>query len=81
MCDDYFGMSDADVVCRQLGYQTATTYYGNAYFGEGAGLIVLDDLDCSGDESQVTFCHHLGLGNHNCNHSEDVGVVCSNSEI
>ena len=79
VCDDHFDINDANVICRQLGYQAATDYYGDAHFGEGTGLIVLDDLDCSGSESQVTFCHHLGFGNHNCGHDEDVGVVCSDS--
>ena len=76
VCDDDFDMDDANVVCRQLGFQGASNYYEEAHFGEGSGLIVLDDLECGGTESQITFCHHSGLGNHNCEHSEDVGVAC-----
>ena len=26
VCDDYFGQTDADVACRQLGFASATRY-------------------------------------------------------
>ena len=43
---------------------------------DGSGQIVLDDVGCNGDESRLIDCYHGGLGNHNCLHSEDVGVSC-----
>ena len=43
---------------------------------DGTGLIVLDDLLCTGSESRLIDCPHSGLGNHNCDHTEDVGVRC-----
>ena len=38
--------------------------------------IWLDDVDCRGDESEISHCAHLKLGSHNCQHYEDVGVEC-----
>ena len=76
VCDDNFGSSDANVVCRQLGYAGATQYHSSAYYGEGSGPIWLDDLECSGVEESLFDCSHIGIGNHNCRHGEDVGVVC-----
>ena len=51
-----------------------TTVHGA--FGEGAGAILLDNLRCTGDEVSLFNCSHNGVGNHNCGHSEDVGVTC-----
>ena len=44
---------------------------------DGTGLILLDELQCSGSESRLIDCPHNGLGNHDCSHREDAGVRCS----
>ncbi|XP_054748966.2 deleted in malignant brain tumors 1 protein-like [Lytechinus pictus] len=76
ICDDGWGSDEADVACRQLGYDYALAYHYNAYFGEGSGNIVLDDVSCWGYESQLLECWSAGVGNNNCGHHEDVGVEC-----
>ena len=43
---------------------------------DGTGLILLDNLMCTGSESRLVDCRHSGLGNHNCDHSDDAGVRC-----
>ena len=49
-----------------------------AGFGNGSGMIVLDDLDCSGSEGSLFDCpSDSPLLVHNCDHSEDAGVRCS----
>ena len=50
-----------------------------AYFGEGEGLIFLDDADCSAsNHSNLAECFDVetDVGTHNCAHSEDAGVIC-----
>ena len=78
VCDDNWNINNARVVCRQLGFRYALNVYRNAHYGQGTGPILLDNVSCEGSESSLFSCNHIGVGNHNCRHSEDVGVRCGN---
>ena len=78
VCDDLWGLSDARVVCRQLGYQDAVrALSGSSEFPSGEGPIFFDDVGCSGSESRLSDCSHRGWNVNNCGHSEDAGVECA----
>ncbi len=77
VCDDLWDTTDGNVVCTQLGFGTASSAPCCAAYGQGAGDILLDNVQCSGSESRLLDCTHNGLAIHNCAHSEDAGVVCS----
>ena len=76
VCDDSWDTNDASVVCRSLGFAGALEAVSSAGFGQGTGIIVLDDVNCSGNESSLFECSNPGLGVNNCGHSEDAGVRC-----
>ncbi len=52
-----------------------------AMFGQGDGPILLDNLECIGDEERLENCRSNGFGVNNCAHSEDAGVRCMASSI
>lgn len=78
VCDDSWDINDAHVVCRSLGYASAVSAHGLAEFGQGNDPIWLNNVQCSGGESNLAFCRHDGVSeNHFCFHFEDAGVVCN----
>ena len=48
------------------------------FFGEGSEdiSIYLSNVRCNGTERSLIQCQHDGLGVHDCDHSEDAGVIC-----
>ncbi|KAM5145613.1 HHIP-like protein 1 [Mantella aurantiaca] len=81
VCNDRFDSRAAYVVCRQLGYPYVLKVARRTEFGEGKGLrILLDEVKCQGQERTLLECQRSKLGQHDCNHDEDVGVVCGMQE-
>ena len=76
VCDDYWDIKDARVVCRQLGFPDAVSAPTSAWFGEGSGNIWLDNVQCVGNERSIEDCRHSGWGIENCGHHEDASVIC-----
>jgi len=71
ICDDLFGLRDAEVVCRELGFPLGATevlppgsYISRDYTKPAVFLI--DDLKCLGNESSVLECEFEGWGVHDC---------------
>ncbi|KAH3788506.1 hypothetical protein DPMN_166651 [Dreissena polymorpha] len=78
ICDDNFGEAEAGVVCGMLGYARngAITAMGTYGSGSTSQPIHLDNVDCEGNEDTLLECKHNAIDFTDCNHKEDVGVVC-----
>ncbi|XP_068583968.1 neurotrypsin isoform X1 [Cebidichthys violaceus] len=76
VCDDNWTELNAQVVCRQLGFRGRAKVAPDGVYEEGRGLILLDEVQCRGTEATLLACSHSELGQHDCSHSEDVGVLC-----
>uniref|UniRef100_A0A3B4ELN4 SRCR domain-containing protein n=1 Tax=Pygocentrus nattereri TaxID=42514 RepID=A0A3B4ELN4_PYGNA len=77
VCGDYWDMRDAAVVCRELHCGEAVDALSDAHFGPGSGPIWMDNVHCSGSESTLKKCSSLESSKHDCDHSKDAGVICS----
>ena len=79
LCDDGWGIQDAHVVCKMLGYPEADESFGSAKFGlaPSGNDFVLDDLGCTGSETNIFDCDHIGEWKHNCAASEIAGLRCA----
>ncbi|XP_077202299.1 neurotrypsin-like isoform X10 [Paroedura picta] len=76
LCDDRWDDRDAEVVCRQLGLSGNPKAVSWARFGQGSGPILLDEVECSGNELFLDQCKKTNWEEHNCDHTEDAGVIC-----
>lgn len=84
VCDDKFGMLDANVLCKELGFTMgAAEVKPNSYYPPnsnmtdgGATTFMMDELDCRGNETSIKECNFSGWGVSDCNAEEVVGVVC-----
>ncbi|XP_041485495.1 plasminogen-like isoform X2 [Lytechinus variegatus] len=78
VCDDGWGIEEANVVCNQLGYDGAQSAVQLAAidFGSNSNGFAMDDVVCSGTESELIKCSYRGWGSHNCESVEAAGVRC-----
>lgn len=82
VCNTHWGSEESSMVCRQLGYGTALMPAGS--YGPGTGLVILDEVSCSGEERMLVDCLSLGWGvaHSSClDHTQDVGVACDGESI
>ena len=77
VCNDYFGDSEAVVICREMGYHHASSWNSGSFFNVQNVLdIKLDDVNCKG--WSWSTCRYRS--SHNCDHSEDVFLTCVTGE-
>jgi len=73
----YFESKPYNIVLMTFLFITDAVPVRGAFFGQGSGNILLDDLTCAGTEQSLLNCpRNIPLLSNNCNHSEDAGVKC-----
>jgi len=76
VCDDGWDDTDANVVCKELGftaggYSTKESYFGKVDLERQSGF---DEVRCSGRESSLVDCRHES--HDDCGDGEGAGVIC-----
>ena len=76
VCFDYWDSRDANVVCRQLGFEGALSATSSAAFGQEKGIVWMDNVNCAGNGSSLTECEHIQGPSAYCSRYKLAGVVC-----
>ncbi|KAM4819827.1 scavenger receptor cysteine-rich type 1 protein M130 [Thomomys bottae] len=77
VCDSDLSLEAAGVLCKELGCGSVVSVIGGAHFGEGRGPNWDEELQCTGRESHLALCPAAPHPEGTCNHTRDVGVICS----
>lgn len=81
ICSKGFTEASAKVICHRLGYAGLKQYFvsTNNEYAKGSGSILLSHLQCLGNETSILDCPHRP--NVDCEHLNDVGIVCSGTTL
>lgn len=64
------------VTCCRHVLSSASVPVRRSVYGSGTVPFLLDNVVCSGNESNLLQCVHGGLTVHDCDISEAAGVIC-----
>ncbi len=78
MCDDSFNDLAASIICGAVDIGTGGQVTADR--GGGHGPIWLDDVDCAVGAAALDDCDQSEYGEHNCDHGEDVWIMCVDDE-
>ena len=74
VCFDGWDDNYASLMCEQLGFGPSGEA---ADFGPGTGVLLMEILMCSLNDTFPSSCSHYGLGvTIGCDRSKDIGVKC-----
>lgn len=83
VCDDQFTITEANVLCRELGFnmgaaevKTKSFYPPNANMRTDQSMFMMDNVRCNGNETSLKDCDFDGWSVSDCSASDVVGVVC-----
>ena len=79
VCSRQWTLTDSDVACRMIGFNSAISMGGASRYGQGVGDILLDNVTCYGNERTLLDCPHSAFNSvvQDCRHEDDVGINCT----
>ncbi|KOX72728.1 Lysyl oxidase like protein 2B [Melipona quadrifasciata] len=80
VCDDEWDYLEANVVCRQLGFDGAIKPTSNGHFGQARRRYWMDNVYCDGSEDELSKCRFDGWGASDCGGGEAAGVICTRDQ-
>ncbi|XP_053387738.1 scavenger receptor cysteine-rich domain superfamily protein-like [Mercenaria mercenaria] len=75
----YFDFHELKVICRMLGFNYSSKSFikDNAYYGQGVGRVLVSEMQCNGDESDIGQCSATWWPmTDSLKHDADVGISC-----
>lgn len=75
VCDDNWGLEDAAVVCRQLGFPGVEAATVESQFGSIGADYAMENVGCLGNETKLSECPHKKQDT--CFSHEAAGVICA----
>ena len=80
ICQDRWDRVDAQTTCRLLGFGNGSRAIATRrnFFNvqQDDRPIFLDEVRCLGNETGILQCASVDVGDHNCLHFLDAGVIC-----
>lgn len=83
ICDDKFGLNEASVLCREVGFPLGAVEVKTNYPLQvdvssinNSPKYIMNELWCNGSEATLKECNFSGWSVDECNEEETVGVVC-----
>ena len=77
VCDDGFGITNAQAACRTLGFSGGSYETFNTKLSHLLVPTWMDDVRCASSSTNFLQCSHPGWGKEDCSHSEDVLLTCT----
>ena len=79
-CDHFWGMNDAHVACREMGFINARAVYHNAHYGRrNRGKVIDCHPHCTGQEASLRDCpmswNRFWRGG--CDDRQSIGIDCN----
>lgn len=77
VCDNYWNIRDANVVCRQLGYSRAVLAPRGTPISRVNTPVHYNYVNCTGNEMRLADCsYYIQRYQDWCQHFEDAGMAC-----
>ena len=76
VCDDHWGLNEAIVVCRQLGWPGAMSAKSSLQHGISADGTILEQVSCVGDEMDISDCYNHSRLTSECSTGRAAAVIC-----